>query len=262
MKLLYLYIVYHVIYLLCIILSMHKRKYVKIYKHRWHVAITLFVVALPFLFLWLAVPNVEFSRQSFVLDLLFSTVRLVIAFVISVVLALVLGLLFSKGKLANVSLPFFDVMQSFPAFALLPLAVYKFGKSDLTVIFFLVFTIIWPVLFAIISSLKLSKHEWEEAALIYGATGWKRIVYFALPVTYPGIITGSIVGLGEGWEAVVGAEIIVGLSDRGLGTFFSVHGETGNIALFGVFALLLFIFALNKIIWLPLLEKSHKLLSE
>ncbi|MBI2637797.1 MAG: ATP-binding cassette domain-containing protein [Candidatus Sungbacteria bacterium] len=34
------------------------------------------------------------------------------------------------------------------------------------------------------------------------------MLYFTVPVAFPGLITGSIVGLGEGWEAIVGAEII------------------------------------------------------
>jgi ABC-type nitrate/sulfonate/bicarbonate transport system permease component len=118
------------------------------------------------------------------------------------------------------------------------------------------------MLFAIISSQKLIKSGWEEAAQVYGATGWKRIVYFALPIAAPGIVTGSIVGLGEGWEAVVGAEIIVGLRDHGLGGFFNGSSESGHLVFFGVMALLLFIFALNHMIWLPLLEKSHKMLTE
>ena len=241
---------------------MKKKKYVRIYKKRWHLLLTMFVVALPFLFVWFFVPDTVINRRDFSLDLLYSTIRLIIAFFISVVLAIVLGLSLSKGKLGDFFLPVFDVLQSFPSFAVLPLAVHYFGKSDLTVISFLVITIIWPVLFAVISSLKLVKAEWEEAAQIYGATGVKRFFHFALPLSYPGLITGSIVGLGEGWEAVVGAEIIVGLGNHGLGNFFLEHGETGKVALFGVFALLLFIFAMNKIIWLPLLEKSHKLLSE
>ncbi len=239
-----------------------KRKYVRIYKRRWHAFVTTLVVALPFLFVWFAAPKGLVNTDEFISGLIASSLRLVVAFGVSVVIALVLGLTLTRGKLGDFFLPLFDVMQSFPSFAILPLAVTYFGKSDLTVITFLVITVVWPILFAIISSLKLTKYEWEEAAQVYGAKGWKRVVYFSLPLSYPGIVTGSVVGLGEGWEAVVGAEIIVGISQAGLGGFFFTHGETGRVALFGVFALLLFIFALNKIIWLPLLEKSHKLLSE
>ncbi len=232
-----------------------------IYRHRWHLAITFLVVLLPFLFVLFIVPLSHDEKQVFVEGLATSTIRLIIAYVISVGIALLLALL-ARGKLGIFFLPFFDVMQSLPTFALLPLAIHWFGASNTTVIMFLIFTIIWPMLFAIISSQKLIREDWEEAATIFGARNWRKLVYFVLPISYPGLVTGSVVGLGEGWEAVVGAEIIVGVQNSGLGSFFSANGESSRLVLFGVLALLLFIFSLNKIVWLPLLEKSHKLLTE
>lgn len=237
------------------------KRYIKIYRRRWHLAVTFFVVLLPFLFVLFGLPLSQAEKLVFVSGLLTSTIRLIIAYAISVVLALGLALL-ARGRIGTFFLPFFDVMQSFPTFAMLPLAVHWFGASNTTVILFLIVTIIWPMLFAIISSQKLIREDWEEAATIFGAKGWKKLVYFVFPISYPGLITGSIVGLGEGWEAVVGAEIIIGLQGNGLGSFFNANGESGRLVIFGVFALLLFIFSLNKIVWLPLLEKSHKLLTE
>jgi ABC-type nitrate/sulfonate/bicarbonate transport system permease component len=219
-------------------------------------------VLLPFLFILFALPLSANDKHIFVNDLLDSAGRLFIAYGISVVLALILALGLTRGKVGAFFLPFFDVMQSFPTFAMLPLVVRIFGAGNTTVIIFLVVTIIWPVLFAIISAQKLVKEEWNEAADIYGAKGWKRLLYYYLPLSYPGLIIGSIVGLGEGWEAVVGAEIIVGLHNQGLGSFFDQNGGSSTIVLFGVFALLLCIFVMNKLIWLPLLEKSHKLLTD
>lgn len=240
---------------------MKRHKYLRIYRKPWHLLFTVLTLVVPFILLLAFAEPAGFDTVSFVLDLLVSTVRVIIAFVISVLLALLLGLTLSRGRVGDFFLPVFDVLQSFPSFAMLPVAIIFFGKSNFTVILFLVLTMIWPILFAIISSLKLVKGEWEEAATMYGAKGWKRLIYFSLPISYPGLITGSIVGLGEGWEAVVGGEIIVALGSPGLGSFFGTN-MAGKEVMFGVFGLLLFIFVMNKIIWLPLLEKSHKLLSE
>lgn len=237
-------------------------RYLKIYKRRIHILWAFLIVLLPFIFILFIDSLTAEAKVSFIGDLLASAVRLIVAYIISLVIAVVLGVTLSRGKLGTFMLPLFDVLQSFPTFAMLPLAVATFGPSETTVIIFLIITVIWPMLFAIISSQKLIKAGWEEAATVYGAVGWKRVVYFALPIAAPGIVTGSIVGLGEGWEAVVGAEIIVGLKDHGLGNFFSSNSSAGHAVFFGVMALLLFIFALNHIIWLPLLEKSHKMLTE
>lgn len=238
------------------------KRYLKVYYKRWHVLATIFIVLLPFLFVAFVLPLSVDQKKLFIQDLLLSSMRLGVGYVISVILAIIFALFLTRGKVGAFFLPFFDVMQSFPTFAMLPLVIRYFGASNVTVIIFLVFTMIWPILFAIISAQKLVKDEWNEAADIYGAKGWRRLIHYYLPLSYPGLIVGSIVGLGEGWEAVVGAEIIVGIESGGLGAFFNHNGDSTSIVLFGVFALLLCIFVINKLIWLPLLEKSHKLLSE
>lgn len=238
------------------------RRYIKIYKKRIHIFWTFLIVLLPFIYILFFGALSQAQKISFVGDLLASSLRLFIAYGVSLIIAIVLGVTLSRGRVGTVTLPLFDVLQSFPTFAMLPLAVYYFGPSETTVIIFLIITVVWPMLFAIISSQKLIKAGWEEAATVYGATGWKRYVYFAFPIAAPGIVTGSIVGLGEGWEAVVGAEIVVGMKNHGLGGFFSAGGSEGHLVFFGVMALLLFIFALNHIIWLPLLERSHKMMTE
>jgi ABC-type nitrate/sulfonate/bicarbonate transport system permease component len=168
---------------------------------------------------------------------------------------------FFRGKRALVALPVFDVLQSFPTFAALPLAIYFWGPSNFTTIFFLIFTIIWPIFFAILSSLKLMKHEWDEVAEIYGLTGKEYLKKFLIPVSVPGLITGSIVGLGEAWEAVVATEIIVGMQS-GLGPFFQSFAANSGVTVFGILGFLILIFSINKIIWIPLLDWSHSFIEE
>ncbi len=196
------------------------RRYLKIYHKRSHLAATLAIMILPVLFILYALPFSHEQKLLFITDLSYSSARLIVAYAVSIILAMVFALFMTRGKIGAFFLPFFDVMQSFPTFAMLPLVVRVFGAGNTTVIIFLVVTIIWPVLFAIISSQKLVKEEWDEAAEVFGATGWRRLVHYYIPLSYPGIVTGSIVGLGEGWEAVVGAEIIVGFQKYGLGNFF------------------------------------------
>jgi len=233
----------------------------RIYRSRWHVWVAAALTFLPLLIVLFVLPLSAHEKREFFLSLGPSTLRLLVAYVISVVLAMILAFLCAT-KLGAVLLPLFDVLQSFPTFAILPLVAGAFGASETTVTLFLVVTIIWPMLFAIISAQKLVREDWIEAAQIYGAKGWKRYIYFLMPISFPGLITGSIVGLGEGWEAVVGAEIIIGFRGHGLGNFFDQGGGSSSLVFFGVFSLLACIFVINKLFWLPLLERSHKLLTE
>ncbi len=238
-----------------------RRSHINIYNSRRHLAVTLLLVVLPFLFLLGFSRYANIAASQLFSDVGASLARLIIAYLISVVLAWILAISFYKGRRAKIALPVFDVLQSFPTFALLPLATLAFGRSNLTVIFFLVVTIIWPILFSILSSLKLIKHEWEEAVEISGIRGFGYVKYFLWPVSVPGLITGSIIGLGEGWEALVATEIIIQMQG-GLGDFFNRHSMNGEITALGIAGLLILIFSMNKLLWLPLLESSHQRMEE
>jgi ABC-type nitrate/sulfonate/bicarbonate transport system permease component len=232
-----------------------------VYTSSLHVFLTLLTLALPFAFLAVFSRATHMETSRLLGDLGISSLRLLAAYLIALVLSWILAVLFSRGKTAAVSLPLFDVMQSFPTFAALPLATYLWGASGTTVIVFLVLTVMWPILFSIISSLHLIRKDWEEAVQISGLKGWAYVRYFLIPVTVPGIVTGSIVGLGEGWEALVATEIIAQVKS-GLGGFFEEFSHNPTVTAFGIFGFLLFIFAVNRVLWIPLLNWSHRSLEE
>lgn len=237
------------------------RKHVKIYRSRAHLGMTLLFVFLPFGFFILFSEILHLKTLILFEDIGVSSFRIIVAYLIAAFLGWVFAVSFFKGKRAIFALPVFDVLQSFPTFAALPLTTYFLGVSNTTVILFLVITIIWPIFFSIISSLKLIQKDWEEAVEIYRLTGWHYIRRFLWPVSITGLITGSIIGLGEGWEALVATEIIVGIKS-GLGNFFDSYSINPLVTAFGILGLLLLIFSINKLVWLPLLDLSHKRMEE
>ena len=242
--------------------SSHARKNrVKIYESRLHLFFTFLVISTPFLFLLLFAHFARISRQELFFDLGASAARLFVAYIIAVVLAWLLAILFYQGRRSLIALPLFDVLQSFPTFAVLPLITYFFRASEAIVVVFLILTVLWPILFSIISSLKLIKHDWEEAVDMAGLRGWNYIKVFLLPVSVPGLITGSIIGLGEGWEALIATEIIVG-TQTGLGEFLRAFSTNPTITALGILGLLLVIFSLNHLVWLPLLDWGHRKMEE
>lgn len=240
---------------------MHNHKHIKIYRSRTHLWVTLIIVAVPFVFLLFFTRLTHIASSILLIDVAVSAARIIIAYVCAVIIAWLCAVLFYKGRVADVALPIFDVLQSFPTFAILPLATYIWGPSNYTLVFFLIITVIWPIFFSIISSLKLIRRDWYEAVTISGLSGFSYVKNFLLPATLPGLITGSIIGLGEGWEAIVATEIIVN-TPLGLGSFFKSYVNNTWITALGVLGLLLLIFSINKLIWLPLLEYSHRTLEE
>lgn len=237
--------------------SRHKH----IYHSRRHLAVTLFVVVFPFLFLFAFSRLAHIAATQLFIDITVSVLRLFAAYFIAVALAWVGAVVFARGWPSHVALPVFDVLQSVPTFAALPLAAAVWGRLNGTVITFLVLALVWPIFFTLVSALKLVKRDWEDAARIFGLKGRNYVKMFLIPVTIPALITGSIIGLGEGWEALVATEIIVG-SRAGVGEFFTRFVSSSGITLFGILGLLVCIFSINKLIWLPLLEWSHRRMEE
>lgn len=238
-----------------------RRKRFRIYQSRWHLLVTISFLVLPFVALLIFSQRASGASHILLADVLFSFWRMLIAYVIAAVFGWTFAVLLHRGKWSKVGIPLFDVLQSFPNFAALPLAASVWGASDFTVIFFLIFTIIWPIFFSIVGSLKLIKSDWEEAVIITRLSGISYLRYFLIPVSVSGLITGSIIGLGEAWEALVATEIIV-KTPVGIGDFLGRYAKNPTVTAFGMLGFLLVIFCINKLVWLPLLDWSHQNLEE
>lgn len=239
----------------------YRRHRVRIYTSVWHIVATFSFLVLPFVFIVVFSEVTKVATLTLLAEMARSVWRLFLSYLIAATLAWGSAVLFNRGKASQVALPLFDVLQSFPTFAALPLATFIWGRTDTTVIIFLVITIIWPIFFSILSSLRLVKHDWEESAEMVGLRGFDYLRLYLWPVSIPGLITGSIIGLGEGWEAMVATEIIVNIQD-GLGGYFQMFSHDTLLTTLGIAGLLLLIFSINKIVWIPLLDWSHKLMEE
>ncbi len=195
------------------------------------------------------------------LGILMSLFRVTSAYVLALVLAVSLAILITANQvIENLLLPIFDVLQSFPSFALLPALVLALqGQPEIVIILILLIEIIWPILFTIIGGMKNRRQDLEEAATIFGAHGWKRFRNFTLPEIWPSVVTGSIVGWGEGWETIIGAELLVSVQ-RGIGHYLGILGNAhqNTLLAFGIVVLMLALFVINKIVWLPLLAQATK----
>lgn len=238
-----------------------RHRHMRIYRNRLHLVMTFFVIVLPLIYLYIFAHLSHVAVQGLTTDLLTSLMRIGIAYGIAAGFGWLLAVLFYQGRRSTIALPIFDVLQSIPTFAALPLVALILGPSNMTVILFLVLAIIWPIFFSVVGALKLVRQDWQDAARIAGLRGWQYVRLFLWPVSLSGLATGTIVGLGDGWEALVATEIIVHVRS-GLGTFFGAHVDSARLTLMGMFGLLLIVFAMNKMLWLPFLERSHHQLEE
>ncbi len=220
--------------------------------------ISLFLTA-SIIILVLLLGFTELDAKQFFLGFFESLLRVCIAYIISILLAITLTLFAtSSEKVESLTIPILDVMQSFPSFALFPLLVVWFGKTAIVTIFILIITMIWPILFTLLSAKKQIRSDLLEAAQSFGATKVKFLQYVLFPLLFSAIITGSIVSWGEAWEVIIAAEIIVAIP--GVGTYLAESGTNNNsqILLIGIILLLAMLFIINKYLWLPLLNLGTK----
>lgn len=193
---------------------------------------------------------------------LYTTYRITLAYGIALFVGTLLGLLVGWSPIADGLFPIFDILQNIPSFALIPFFIYFFGYSDEMIILFAVSSIVWPILFAILAAIKSTHTDLNDAATVYGARGLKRIRYYLAPLSLPAILTGSIVGIAIGWEAVIGAEIITNIT--GFGVFIKDASATGinQVAVAGMLVILIIVFLVNRLVWTPLLSESNRRYAE
>jgi NitT/TauT family transport system permease protein len=199
--------------------------------------------------------------------------RLGIAYAISLVVAIILGVLAAEHKrVASVLYPIYDIGQGVPILALFP--VIYLGLSQLlgsagialesTCILMLVLDMVWYMFLNIVSAVKTIPTEIREVGQVFGFKGWRRIWHIVLPSILPAIATGSVLSWGTGWNTVIFAEYLqtnppVYLA--GLGSLMDRAGYLyGNtvVLLFLLAVIAAIVLAMEAFIWRPLLRKHEK----
>lgn len=203
--------------------------------------------------------SARLDGRELIWGFLVSLERTTVAYALAMVIAVAVALALTAHPLVEaLFLPLLDVLQSFPTFALFPVLVSALLFSPETIIVtVLSLEMIWPILFAVVGGVKNRRQDLEEAATIFGARGFKRLIHYTVPQLAPAIMTGSIVGWGEGWEFIIGAELLVSVHS-GIGRYLGALGQANQPRrlAFGVVFLMFALFVVNKLVWLPLLARA------
>jgi NitT/TauT family transport system permease protein len=199
--------------------------------------------------------------------LVLSLVRLTVAYVVAVMLALGVGHLAARSPFARrLILPVLDVLQSVPILGFFPVAVgffiAVFGGSALGVeaaAVFLIFTsMFWNLAFGVYESLITLPEELGLAAeqlALPGGLRWSRLV---LPVVMPSLLYNSLISWANGWYFLIASEIIAVGPARytlpGLGSYLAQAVTIGrnDQVLVGLLVLVVTTVAMHLLIWGPL----------
>jgi NitT/TauT family transport system permease protein len=226
---------------------------------------------------WLGPVHVEseISQDPRTLPLyaLYSLVRILVAYVLSLLFALAYGYAAAKSRRAEIILiPLLDILQSIPVLSFLPgvmlAMVAVFPSRQLGVelgSIILIFTgQVWNIAFSFYSSLKTIPRDLREAAIIYRFSAWQRFLELDLPFSTIGLVWNSMMSVAGGWFFLMACEMFV-LGDKdfrlpGLGSYLQSAAGHGNTRamLWGLGAMVTVIVLMDQFIWRPVITWADK----
>ena len=219
------------------------------------------------------VANISSSPRALPLYAAYSLVRIMAAYILSLLFALAYGYAAAKSdRAAKILLPLLDILQSIPVLSFLPgvmlamVALFPGRQLGLELgSVLLIFTgQAWNIAFSFYASLKGIPRELVEAARLYRFSAWQRFNELELPFAAIGLVWNSMMSVAGGWFFLMACEMFV-LGNRdfrlpGLGSYLQVAAGAGDTRaiLWGLAAMIAVIVLLDQLVWRPVIAWSDK----
>ncbi len=207
----------------------------------------------------------------------YSLVRMILAYLLSLVFAIGYGYIAAYNKRAEAGmLAVLDILQSIPVLSFLPgvmlAMVSLFPSRQLGVEFgsiLLIFTgQVWNMAFSFYASLKALPRELVEASRVYRFGAMQRFLQLELPQGAIGLVWNSMVSVAGGWFFLMACEMFV-LGKRdfrlpGLGSYLQSAASAGDTAaiIWGIAAMIGVIVLIDQLVWRPAIAWSDKFKQE
>jgi NitT/TauT family transport system permease protein len=144
--------------------------------------------------------------------------RILMGFCIAAVIAVPLGLIMGRFRLArDVIFPVSEIMRPIPAIAWVPMSIMLWPSNEESIVFITFLGSFFPILLNTLHGMATVDPVLVRASQCLGAKEFSifREVYF--PAALPNIFTGLTVGMGVAWVSLIAAEMISG--QFGIGYF-------------------------------------------
>ena len=156
-----------------------------------------------------------------------SLMRVGIGFAMAVVVAVPLGLWMGWVRGAYITLnPLFQMLRPISPIAWIPLAILWFGVGDVSPVFLIFLSSVFPMIVQTISGVHTIERRYLWAAANFGVSRYTLFRRVVIPAVLPQVIVGMRIGLGVAWLVVVAAEMIALRS--GLGYLIIDSRNAGN----------------------------------
>jgi NitT/TauT family transport system permease protein len=221
-------------------------------------------------------PSTQISLSPLALPVYaaFSTLRMSIAYVISLVFSLIYARIAATYRPAEkVMIPLLDILQSIPILSFLPVVllglIALFPHSniglELAAIVLIFTSQAWNMTFSFYHSLLIIPEDLSEAASIYRLNTWQRFVRLELPFGMIPLIWNSMMSWAGGWFFLLAAEqFSLGANHNfqlpGLGSYLQTAANQGNVGamLLGLLTLVVVIVLLDQFLWRPLIAWADR----
>ena len=156
------------------------------------------------------------TQNGLLTDAGISIARVWVAFLLSAVMAIPIGIVMSSYKIFGSALePLIDFIRYLPVPALVPLSIIWFGIGEETKIFLLWLGTFFQLVLLVAEDMKRVPQEYFEIAYTLGAKPRAALTSVALRAMLPSLVDNLRITLGWCWTYLIIAEIVA--ADSGLG---------------------------------------------
>jgi NitT/TauT family transport system permease protein len=189
-----------------------------------------------------------------------SFMRVVVSLILSTIWTVPVGIwIGTSPRRIRIAQPIIQVLASFPAPMLYPLALAVFFKLGINFdwgsMFLLMLGTQWYVLFNVLAGALRIPQELSYALALMETSTWDRWRRLYIPSVFPALVTGWVTAAGGAWNATIVAEFIAYkgqyLQTSGLGATISMAAASQNMPVLAasLTLMVMIVILLNRTVW-------------
>ena len=184
------------------------------------------------------------SEQQTYISLGYTFMRMVIGFLVSFLLALIVGMIAGNHEeIYQFLKPLMVVLKSVPTVAFVFVFIVMSNAREAPI--YVVFVICFPILYeAVVGGFKSIDKDVLDAAKVDGASYLKSAAFIKFPLAVPYIIVGIVSSFALSFKIEIMAEVITGSTKNGLGSSINYAYSQAEMPNVFAYSLLVIIFML------------------
>lgn len=205
--------------------------------------------------------------SNLLIDTTFSWVRMFIALGLSILISIAVGIYAATSRAAErIILPIVDILQTLPILAFFPFMIYIVVSTvpgalgvNIAVIFLIVTSMIWNIIFGVYEGVKTLPKEYFELSALYRLRLSQKLRKIFIPAIMPRVIEQSILSWSIGLFYLVTSEIFsTGTTTKsvahGIGVAITTYAATGAGYVLALVIFIMFVIATRFLFFRPLEE--------